>query len=236
MRSIIGNKRMTAMKFLTFFILIFILGCSPHLGEVWYSQIKDKDKFISKDYSVNDTIYLKYYAMGTWLGPASMKRRASEQLDFSKDTVWGNIVAAMNRTNLPFKISENPTYIEIPDLYYQRIDSTFIKQHILKVRNEEDSKKTILIPLIRYSSVYNNEINAGLTAGSISPSGRLEHAIMKTVGIYLLKNDELIYFSAAGKRDTLTREPSEPYRYHFPQELWDTLVYMSTRDYVERMK
>jgi hypothetical protein len=236
MRFIIGNKRMTLMKFLTFFILIFILGCGPHLGEVWYSQIKDKDKFISKDYSANDTIYLKYYAMGTWLGPASMKRRASEQLDFSKDTVWGNIVAAMNRTNLPFKISDNPTYIEIPDLYYQRIDSAFVKEYILKVRSKEDTDKTIIVPLIRYSSVYMNEINAGLTAGSISPSGKLEHTIWHLVSLCVLKDDELMYFSAAGKRDTLTRNPSEPYRYHFPQELWDTLVYMSTRDYVERMR
>jgi hypothetical protein len=185
---------------------------------------------------MKDTLFLKYYSFGTWNQRVVIKGSVGEPIEHNRDSVWMNVVGALRRTELPLKIEERPEIFYLEDWYSYSKDSTLFKEKILSVIEPEDSARLIIVPIVHYYSAWKNEINAGLTMGSVSPSDRLEHSLKYTVYVCVIYGNEMKYFNASAKFDTLTREPYEPYRYHFPQELWDTLVYMSTRDYVERMR
>ncbi|MFN6380670.1 MAG: hypothetical protein ACK4WD_15430 [Flavobacteriales bacterium] len=224
------------MKYFMMLLIVSLLGCGAHKGVVWYDTISSKDMVLNPRYLYQDTLYLKYFSMGTWNEKVGVRGTLGSSIDYEIDSVWHHIIAALEKTNIPLKISETPEHIQIDEWYKIRTDSSFFRKKILEARRKEDNSETLIIPIIQYYSSWQNELNAGLTFGSISPSDRLEHLVLQTVYICVIQNNDLKYFSASGRSDTLTREPSEPYRYHFPQELWDTLVYMSTRDYEERMK
>jgi hypothetical protein len=236
MRYIIGNKNLRLMKYSLIVLVTFLVGCSVADGPVYYVKSKDKHKILKHEYNQMDTLHLKYYSFGAWNEKSTFGDRMGHQLDYSHDTVWNNIIDALKKTNIPLQVSQTPYFFEIPEWYTINKNPDVLKEKILRARQLDDSSRIVIVPIIGYYSAWKAEINAGLTGGSISPSDRLEHSLYYDVDLYVLSKNELIYRCRALKVDTLTRDPSEPYRYHFPQELWDTLMYMSTRDYVERMR
>jgi hypothetical protein len=236
MRFIIGINNLGQMKYFIILLVTFFMGCAVANGPVYYIKSKDKNKILRQEYSQMDTLYLKYYSFDARMARVTFRSSLGKALEYKRDTVWMNLFRSLYKTNLPIKVSQTPVYIEIPEWYTLEKNPEFFREKILNSRLDEDSAKFLIVPIIGYYSAWKEEINAGLTAGSISPSDRLEHDNYYDVDLYVLYKNELVYYCRALKRDTLTREPSEPYRYHFPQELWDTLVYMSTRDYLERMR
>lgn len=224
------------MKYFFIILIIFFIGCAVADGPVYYIKSKDKNKVLKEEYSQMDTLYLKYYSFGTWTARVTLRSSLGKSLEYKRDSVWMNLFRSLNKTNLPINVSQTPVHFEIPEWYTLDKDPEIFRKKILNSRLDEDSSKLLVVPIIGYYSAWKEEINAGLTAGSISPSNRLEHDSYYDVDLYVLYKNELVYYCRSLKKDTLTRDPSEPYRYDFPQELWDTLMYMSTRDYVERMR
>ncbi|MFN6380671.1 MAG: hypothetical protein ACK4WD_15435 [Flavobacteriales bacterium] len=224
------------MRYIFIILVICLIGCSVTDGPVWYAKTNRKDKVIQTEYSRLDTLHLLYYTMGAWSEKSTFGNRVGDSIYFSKDTIWKNITEAMDKLEIPLKFSQSPIQFEITNWYNTNRDAIQFKNEILKVRREEHRSKIILVPVIGYYTSWKNQMDAGLTFGSVSPSDKIEHWVLRDISLFVIHEDSLRYFCAARKSDTLTRDPSEPYRYHFPQELWDTLVYMSTRDYVERMR
>jgi hypothetical protein len=224
------------MKYYIILIVTFIISCTVADGPVYYTKSKDKNKILKQQYSQTDTLHLKYYSFDAWTAKVTFSSSLGESLEYERDSAWMNLFRSLNKTNLPIKVSQTPVHFEIPEWYTLDKDPEIFRTKILNSRLDEDSAKLIIVPIIGYYSAWKEQINAGLTAGSISPSDRLEHDNYYDVDLYVLYKNELVYYCRSIKKDTLTRDPSEPYRYHFPQELWDTLMYMSTRDYVERMR
>jgi len=224
------------MKIFTVIFLLLCIGCSIAKGPVYFVQSLPEEEVLQKIYPLEDTLILKYYSMGTYNQKVTMRLGDGESIEYSNDTVWNALIKSFSKTNIPIRVSETPHSFDIPDWHRVEKDPNLFKEKILNARLTEDSSKILVVPIIAYYSAWSEEINAGLTAGSISPSGRLEHRLSYAVSICIVRNNDLLYYSGTKKVDTLTRDPSEPYRYHFPQQLWDTLVYMSTRDYAERMR
>ncbi len=236
MPCITGTKKTRPMKYFLIILISCLIGCSVTSGPVWYAESKRKQKVLKSQYAQSDTLYLKYFVMDTWYIKDAFGRQSGAAINYSSDTVWKNITNSLEKTGLPFQVADKAHQLKISDLYYTKIDTSNFKKRILEALLEEDVSKMIIVPVVGYSSAWNQEINAGLTAGSISQSDRIEHLDVHDLDLFILKGDVLYYYSKVRRRESLTRDPSEPYRYDFPQELWDTLMYMSTRDYVERMR
>jgi hypothetical protein len=217
--------------------LFLLIGCSIAEGPVYFVQSRENEEILRNVYPSRDTLFLKYYSLGTWNERVGLGgRRLGEELSYSHDTIWANIVKAMKRTNIPIAVSDTPQQFDIVDWYKSRKDPEKFKAAILSQMDSSDFSKVYIVPIVGYYSGWGNELNPGLVSGAVSPSGRFEHSLSYSVSICVLQNRDLLYYSGTKKVDTLTRFPDEPYQYHFPQQLWDTLMYISTRDYVERMR
>jgi hypothetical protein len=173
---------------------------------------------------------MHYFTFSSWI---ALRNKKPEKLNLSSDSAWTALTKAVDDLNLPVSISNNPSIFQFEgQILGHYAGSDFLKE--FEGRLEDD--KSYLIPLLEYSTRWDQEREAGAAAYTVFNTGRAGHSIYTRLQFALLKNDSLVYYSAFMHHDTIFRPLEENFNPHLKQSVLDSLTRLAMNDYMNRLE
>jgi hypothetical protein len=213
------------------FLVIISTSCVRY-----YKQTNRCKKVTKSMYSNTDTIHFYNYVLCNNI--RNMNKLLSpigDVVPINEDSVLTILRQSLINLNLPYFFSpENQNYC----------DSDFHKNHHLKFKKIDHKKileissskggELVIVPIVYIDNLYENQIY--LHSSGVPAGGDLVRNSYLKIGVYLLKNDEIIYFRSAKHFTISTHLDFEEKPKRQTQENWDKLVEMVMADYTQRSK
>lgn len=212
------------MRYLIIIILLAVSNsaCQYRKTNMWHHKVK-------KQYSKSEPITIKEAIVCANVG-ALINRK----IEINRDSVLNYFVSSLKKlpVNINFykgKTYCNQTYIPNRSIKYPRINISDLLSFA------ESDTNTFLIPMINYD--YVTLRNTYITSTGAFGGGGFSKSLNLELGIIIIKNKKLIYFKsrvyvASGVNVNHYLEPVNL----ITQEHFDTLVQLTMKDYIDRMK
>ena len=157
-------------------------------------------------------------------------------LELKKDSILNVFLNAFQRLPFELKVEEGKyycyeTFIAYEKLKYRLFDFAELK---LLAGNEENY---VLIPVINYNYLHHRNMFITSTGG-VGGEGGFSKNVHIELAALIFKNKELVYFKSRVFCSPLiqTNYSNDNIDFSIKQENIDTLVQLTMKDYIERMK
>jgi hypothetical protein len=214
----------------------FLQSQEPEL--VYWEEVRSTQYPLRDSYDLSDSL-----AFGHFLYCAESGKNGSKKylkcLDINIDTVRHQLVEGLQKTNLPIKTGtkimrvDSNAYCELRGFPFEKYVVNLLEKEEYSFLKSKSEPKLFLA--CNYGAYWEQEVDIVALAGSI-PTDRRYYRVRRQLCAVITEYDTIAYASHYVFHDTAyVREPSE-LPYEFPQEIMDSLVILTLKEYKERLQ
>ena len=213
------------ISLISFLIVIFITSCFS------YPKTNRRHHLVQAEYQKNEIIIVKDAIICANVGSLLY----NEKIEINRDSVLQVFINSFQKLPAEFLIRRGEAYCNLNFIVNRRVKYrrlNFSELYSL-IGNDTNS---VLIPIINYN--YQTLKNMYITStGAVGGEG-IDKNVIIDLAILIFRKKELVYF----KSRVFFSTPEIVYRYNesidfsIKQENIDTLVQLTMKDYLERMK
>jgi hypothetical protein len=228
-------------------LLIVISGCSgvnqylDNLArdEVFYKEIYQSKMISRGSYTLADSIEANHFLFCSTSGKdGRQKDLVGKRLHINK--IASQIKTAIQKSDLPIKVGSNYSCINSDELCEKSSFANY-PDRVLKFIEEQKSlyidsisQKPQLMLFSNYGAYWDYEYIHAARAGWVSTDRRL-YRINRDLLTILFEHDSIAYMNYYYHRDTVFVNDGHELEFEFPQEIMDSLVTLTLKDYKDRL-
>jgi hypothetical protein len=209
--------------------------------EVYYQRLNTSSAILRDSYSIKDSIEARFFVFCAQNEKVDGLGKDKLIINVDDSTFISSLVLAISKSELPIKTSSDYKRVLSNSYCEGSPKVNFLKYAENVLSNDEfkylysDYDEPQLFIISAYGAYWDYEYRLEALAGWIS-TDRLIYRINRGLMAVIFEHDTIAYMDFAYHRDTtFTYHPTE-LPYEFPQEIMDSLVTLTLKDYKERLK